>query len=41
MEDFAENYTECCEGPGVQQLINEKLQQEILKKEGKKNFNYK
>lgn len=34
IEDFVENYPEFCDGTGVQQIINVKLQQEILKKEG-------
>jgi len=34
IEDFILNSPEFCDGTGVQQLITEKLQQEILKREG-------
>jgi len=35
IEEFVKEYPEKCDGPKVQQLVNEKLQQEILKKDGK------
>jgi hypothetical protein len=34
IEDFVKSHPEKCDGPGVQQLINMKLQDEILKKDG-------
>ena len=38
IDDFAANFPEFCNGSGVEQLINEKLQQEILQREGKLPF---
>jgi centrosomal protein CEP41 len=34
IEEFARSYPEHCEGKGVQQLINAKLHEEIMKKDG-------
>jgi len=39
IEEFVREYPEKCEGTDVQKLINQKLQEEILKKDGIYNNN--
>lgn len=38
IEEFIKTYPEKCEGPGVQVLINRKMQDDILKKDGISNY---